>query len=96
MDNTPPRVADLGATPSEGGAHRLTFTVIDDASAVRKVEYSVDSGQWVIVYPQDGICDSKRESFDITVSGYSGGVHTLVLKVTDLLENVGTARAELR
>jgi len=96
VDNTPPRVADLDATPSEGGVHRLTFAAIDDASAVRKVEYSVDSGNWVIVYPQDGICDSKRETFDITVSGYSGGVHTLVLKVTDLLENVGTARAELR
>jgi hypothetical protein len=96
VDNTPPRVADLNTTPSEGGTHRLTFAAIDDASAVRKVEYSVDSGQWVIVYPQDGICDSKRETFDVTVSGYSAGVHTLVLKVTDLLENVGTARAELR
>ena len=96
VDNTPPRVADLSTVPSGSGSHRLTFAAIDDGSAVRKVEYSVDSGQWVIVYPEDGICDSKRETFDITVSGYPEGVHTLVLKVTDLLENVATARAELR
>jgi len=96
VDNTPPRVAELNAVPAEGGSHRLTFAAIDDGSAVRKVEYSVDSGRWMIVYPEDGICDSKRETFDINVSGYAEGVHTLVLRVTDLLENVGTARAELR
>jgi hypothetical protein len=60
------------------------------------VEYSVDSGPWVIVYPEDGICDSKRETFNVAIGGYSEGVHTLVLKVTDLLENVATARVELR
>ncbi|MEE9264718.1 MAG: hypothetical protein V3V11_09700 [Vicinamibacteria bacterium] len=95
VDNTPPRVSDLVAAPA-GGGHSLTFVALDDSSAVRKVEYSVDSGQWQIIYPVDGIPDSKREEFDVTVTGYSEGVHTLVLKVTDLLGNVVTARAELR
>ena len=96
VDNTPPRVADLSASPAGVGSHRLTFVAADDSSAVRKVEYSVDSGPWVIVYPEDGICDSKRETFNVAIGGYSEGVHTLVLKVTDLLENVATARVELR
>jgi hypothetical protein len=95
VDNTPPRVSDLVAAPA-GGGHSLTFVALDDSSAVRKVEYSVNSGQWQIIYPVDGIPDSKREEFDVTVTGYSEGVHTLVLKVTDLLGNVVTARVELR
>jgi sugar lactone lactonase YvrE len=95
VDNTPPRLADLNVSRT-GAGHRLTFVALDDSSAVRKVEYAVDSGRWVIVYPEDGICDSKREEFDVTVGGYTQGVHTLVLKVTDLLGNVVTARAELR
>ena len=39
---------------------------------------------------------SKQESFDVNVSGYTDGIHTLVVKVTDLLNNVATARVELR
>ncbi len=95
VDNTPPRVSDLMAAPA-GDGHSLTFLALDDSSAVRKVEYSVDSGPWQIIYPVDGIPDSKREEFDVTVTGHSDGVHILVLKVTDLLGNVVTARAELR
>jgi hypothetical protein len=56
----------------------------------------VDSGKWNVIYPTDGISDSKQESFDVSVPGYTEGVHTLVVKVTDLLENVATARVELR
>jgi hypothetical protein len=95
VDNTPPRVSAIQAARSQGG-HRLTFQAEDDSSAVKKVEYAVDSGTWNVIYPTDGISDSKRESFDVSVPGYTEGVHTLVVKVTDLLENVATARVELR
>jgi hypothetical protein len=95
VDNTPPRVTGIQASRAQGG-HRLTFQAIDDSSAVRKVEYAVDSGNWYVIYPTDGICDSKQEDFDVNVDGYAGGVHTLVVKVTDLLDNAATARVELR
>ena len=95
VDNTPPNVSDLVVAPAADG-HRLTFAALDDSSAVQAVEYAVDSGPWQMIYPVDGIADSRREQFDVLVTGYSGGVHTLVLKVTDLLGNVVTARAELR
>ena len=57
---------------------------------------AADSGKWNVVYPTDGICDSKLEELDFTVAGYAEGVHILVAKVTDLLGNVATARVELR
>jgi hypothetical protein len=95
VDNTPPRLNAVQASRSDGG-HRLTFRADDDASAIRIVEYAVDSGKWNVVYPTDGICDSRQEDFNVTVPGYADGIHTLVIKVTDLLDNVATARVELR
>jgi len=96
VDYTPPRIIDIRASRIEGGAHRVQFQARDDSSVVRKVEYSVDSGKWNVVYPTDGICDSELEELDISVTGYTEGVHILVAKVTDLLSNVATARVELR
>jgi hypothetical protein len=95
VDNTPPTIGTVQATRGSDG-HRLVFEARDDSSAVKKVEYSIDSGKWKVVYPTDGIADSERESFDFTVPGYTDGVFTLVVKVTDLLNNVATARVELR
>jgi sugar lactone lactonase YvrE len=95
VDNTPPRVVGIQATGAQGG-HQITFQAEDESSAIKKVEYSVDSGKWHVVYPTDGIADSKQESFDYSLTGFSDGVHTLVVKVTDLLNNVATARVELR
>jgi sugar lactone lactonase YvrE len=96
VDNTPPRVANLNAEAAQNG-HRVVFTAEDDISAIQSVEYAVNSGKWTIVFPTDGIADSKQESFDFTLPGYrDGGIYTLVVKVTDVLGNTVTARADLR
>jgi hypothetical protein len=66
-------------------------------SPVRSVEYAVNSGTWNVVFPVDGIADSTEERFEFHLEGYDdGGVYTLVIKLTDGLENTATARAELR
>jgi sugar lactone lactonase YvrE len=95
VDNTPPRVSDLSAV-SEADGHRVRFDVEDDISPIQSVEYSVNSGKWSVVFPTDGISDSRRERFDFLLPGYRDGVYTLVVKVTDTLSNTVTARAELR
>ncbi len=96
IDNTPPRVAELKIAAAPGGGLQVRFLALDDSSAVRSVEYAIDSGRWNVVYPEDGICDSKRESFDLKIPAQSGGVRTLVIRVSDRLGNVGTARGDLR
>ncbi len=96
VDNTPPRVENLAAESTQNG-HRVVFTAEDDISAIQSVEYAVNSGKWTIVFPTDGIADSKQESFDFTLPGYrDGGIYTLVVKVTDVLGNTVTARSDLR
>lgn len=96
VDNTPPRVENLTISPGSNG-HQVTFTARDDMSPVRSVEYAVNSGAWNVIFPVDGIADSKEERFEFHLEGYDdGGVYTLVIKLTDGLENTATARAELR
>ena len=95
VDNTPPRVTGLTVESTEAG-HRIRFVAEDRISAVRNVEYAINSGSWTIVFPTDGIADSNRESFDVTLTGFSKGVYTLVVKVTDSLGNTGMGRSELR
>ena len=86
----------LAISPYTNG-HQVTFTARDDISPVRSVEYAVNSGSWKVIFPVDGIADSTEETFDFQLEGYNdGGVYTLVVKLTDSLENTATARAELR
>ena len=77
-------------------ASGLVFVAEDDISAVQSVEYAVNSGKWTLVFPTDGISDSRQESFDFLLPGYRDGIYTLVIKVTDVLGNTVTARADLR
>jgi hypothetical protein len=96
VDNTPPRVANLTAESAQNG-HRVVFAAEDDISAIQSVEYAVNSGKWTLVFPKDGIADSRQENFDFLLPGYrDAGIYTLVVKVTDVLGNTVTARADLR
>ena len=55
-----------------GGARRrrtttVKFVVRDDQSPVQRVEYSLDASRWRVVYPKDGIPDSRREEFEVAL-----------------------------
>lgn len=91
VDNTPPSVA----ASVEGG--RVRATVSDDWSIIKKAEYSVDGGRWHEVHPVDGINDARQERYDITPGPFTEpGPHLLVVRATDLLGNVASARVELK
>ena len=64
IDNSPPRIE---IQPVRASPRTLTFVVRDDHSAVQRVEYSLDASRWRVVYPKDGIPDSRREEFEIAV-----------------------------
>jgi hypothetical protein len=91
VDNTPP-VVDLQPVVKNGGKIVVRFTVRDEQSAVSRVEYSLDGSRWRVAYPVDGIADSRREDFEITLEAaeLSGSV---ILRATDAMNNVATAVA---
>ena len=50
----------------------LAFDVRDQDSAIQKAEYSLDGTRWQMVYPKDGIADSRQEQFELTLEGEFG------------------------
>jgi hypothetical protein len=93
IDNTPPRIETQSATRS-GARATIAFTVRDEQSAVQRVEYSLDASRWRIVYPKDGIPDSRREEFEVMVDGSEAG-RNVIIRATDAMNNVATAVAPL-
>jgi sugar lactone lactonase YvrE len=91
VDNTPPAV-HVTAIRREGGRTVITFDVADEDSAVQRMDYSLDATRWRPIYPKDGICDSRTEQFELSLEGDAVGV---VLRGTDAMGNVATARADV-
>jgi hypothetical protein len=93
VDNTPPvvTVTLLSRTPP-----RARAVVKDDASPIRRAEYSIDGGRWEDVHPVDGINDSREETYEVSLSALSGaGPHVVVVRASDSLGNVSSARVEV-
>ena len=94
VDNAPPRIK---AVPDPAVRGLIRVTVQDDASPVRRLEVSVDAGPWEDVHPEDGIADATTESYrvEIPVAPDQKGRRLVVLRASDLLGNVATARVDL-
>ena len=67
IDNSPPRI-EIEPITSEGDRVVVTFTVRDSHTAVDTVEYSTDAEHWQVLYPVDGIADSRSERFELSVT----------------------------
>jgi hypothetical protein len=93
VDNTPPRIK---AAPDGSVRGLIHVTVQDDASPVRRLELSVDAGPWEDVHPEDGIADAASESYRIEIPTTTEKRRRLVvLRASDLLGNVATARVDV-
>ena len=90
VDNSPPRI-DVDQVQEDAAEATVTFVVNDTHSAVRSVEYSLDTEHWQVLFPLDGISDSQTERFSVTVD--AGGIARLLLRATDAMGNAATATA---
>ena len=66
IDNTAPTI-ELRPATKMGARSTITFTVRDEQSPVQRVEYSLDASRWRLAYPKDGIADSRREDFEVSL-----------------------------
>jgi WD40 repeat protein len=93
IDNTPPRIE--AQPPLRSGTHAtMRFLVRDDQTAVQRVEYSLDASRWRVVYPKDGISDSRREEFEVALDE-SEDSRNVIIRATDAMRNVATAVMEI-
>jgi hypothetical protein len=94
IDNTPP-VVEVQAAARAGTRATVKFVVRDEQSAVLRVEYSLDASRWRVAYPVDGIPDSRREEFDVSLDD-ADAARSIIIRVTDAMNNVATAVAEIK
>jgi len=89
IDNSPP-VIEMGTPTREGDRLVMPFTVRDGQSAIRRVEFTFDGERWQVVYPVDGIPDSRTERFRLALEN-AAAVSRLIVRATDTLDNTATA-----
>jgi hypothetical protein len=65
IDNTAPRIENLAARVEGEGLH-VTFHAADDASPIKRAEYSIDAGDWQYVEPVGALTDAKAENYDFS------------------------------
>jgi sugar lactone lactonase YvrE len=99
VDNTPPLVEGLQATPflvqrSAAAASGLMvkFTARDTSSSIERAQYSLDGGEWTLVSPNGGISDAPEERYEFSLSNLGPGEHTIAVRAYDKFENVGSAK----
>ncbi|MGE5178016.1 MAG: two-component regulator propeller domain-containing protein [Bacteroidota bacterium] len=95
IDNVPPQIEGL-KTSSEGtlGGRGVVVSgaAVDADSRIGQIEYSVDGGDWVQIFPDDGIYDQRSESFHIQIRNLAPGEHTVTVRASDQDRNVAIAK----
>jgi hypothetical protein len=97
VDTTPPRIENLSATLEDEGIH-VTFRAMDNFSAIKRAEYSIDAGDWKYVDPSGQLSDAKTENYDFkatpeaTKEGGSSSEHVVVVRAYDRYDNMGAAK----
>jgi outer membrane protein assembly factor BamB len=92
VDNTPPQVQVSSQSALPDGAE-IHFKAEDETSPLRSAEISQDGKEWHDVLPDDGIADSRTETFTVRVRNLSPGEHVVILRAFDTAGNAGLGKA---
>lgn len=95
IDNTPPSLAITEVRRTGATAH-VEWEATDNASALRRCEYSLDAASWVPMEAADGVIDSMRERFALDLSNLAPGEHLLVIRAADSANNTGLIKVILK
>jgi hypothetical protein len=92
VENTPPRIEALRAE-SHSPTATVTFEGLSSSGeALARAEYSIDAGEWQIVYPVGLLSDSPKQSYEIHLSHLSPGEHTIAVQISDRYDNTTSAK----
>lgn len=95
IDNTPPLVT--ASAPRRSDSHlEIDIEAVDQASPLRRCEYSIDAGPWIPIEAADGVTDSPRERFLLALDRLRPGEHLVVIRVYDAANNAGLTKVVVR
>jgi hypothetical protein len=91
IDNSLPVIK--GLTAARGGAAlEIAFQAEDAFSHIAEAKVMVRPGDWQVVFPVDGIADSRSESYKLSLKLPAGAENLVAVRVRDSFGNVGVAR----
>jgi hypothetical protein len=93
--NTPPKIENLRAKAIDSGAD-TSFEATSTSGAIAHAEFSVDAGDWQVVFPVGLLSDAPKESYNFRVAGLSAGEHTIAVRISDEFENAAVAKITFR
>lgn len=94
IDNSAPTVVEAQPAQLVNGMARLVFSATDSSSYISRAEYSINSGDWKPIYPEDGIADGPKERFIVEVP--TGKVSAVTIRVFDANGNSGNLRVVVK
>jgi hypothetical protein len=87
--HTAPTVT-LKILATEGDQATVEATASSALVRLTAASFAVDGKKWTNVFPEDGLFDSKTETFKFKTDALKGGTHVLVLRVKDAAGNTGS------
>ena len=87
VDNDPPTIV---TTVTASG---VSVVIRDEINAIRKAEWAKDAGTWTDLTPEDGLADSREETFDIRLG--TPAPAAITIRATDAFGNVATQRVTM-
>jgi hypothetical protein len=93
IDNSLPVVKNIAAT-LKGDTLELAFTAEDAYSPIEEVKFLIRPDDWRVLFPVDGIADSRQESFKTSVRIPAGAARLVTVRVRDSFGNVGVFQKE--
>ncbi|HYL68658.1 MAG TPA: hypothetical protein VEX69_05800 [Candidatus Limnocylindria bacterium] len=92
--NTPPRIENLRTrvNSTEDTAVTVSFDASSSSAAIARAQYSLDAGEWQIIFPTGLLSDAPKETYQFQVSGLARGEHTIAVHIFDRFENTSAAK----
>jgi hypothetical protein len=91
IDNSLPVVKNFTAVRSAGSLD-VAFQAEDAYSYIEEVKVLVRPGEWQVVFPVDGIADSRSEAYKFSLKLPAGAENQVAVRVKDSYGNVGVYR----
>jgi hypothetical protein len=89
--NTPPRIENLRAGSGLLNT-KASFDAVAASGAIARAQYSIDAGDWQLIFPTAVLSDSPKESYFVQLPGLPPGDHTLAVQVSDDAGNSATSQ----
>jgi hypothetical protein len=91
IDNSLPVIKGFTAVRT-GASLDIAFQAEDAYSYIAEAKVLIRPGEWQVIFPVDGIADSRSESFKVTLKLAAGAENQIAVRVRDSYGNVGVYR----